>query len=163
MKRKVKYSKYCVITTAAIFTTLFGLALYTFIEGPIAAALLIVGVILCLNIPGAYIAPLSVSATSTYIEIGMFARRKRIPLKEIASIQSCKPTMGAIRLCGSGGYFGYWGWFREGDIGKYFAYYGRASDCFLLTLTDGRKYMLGCTDTHTMVEYIAQLIKQRSE
>lgn len=159
MKRKVKYSKYCTITTSAIFMTLCALALYTFIEGPTTAGLVIVGVILCLNIPGAYFAPLNIETTPDFVEITMLARRKRIPLKDIVSVQSCKPTMGAIRICGSGGYFGYWGWFREGDIGKYFAYYGRASDCFLLTLSDGRRYMLGCTDSHNMVAHIGQHIK----
>lgn len=159
MKRKVKYSKYCTITTSAIFMTLCTLALYTIIEGPTEAGLVIVGVILCLNIIGAYFAPINIEATPDFVEISMLARRKRIPLKDIVSVQSCKPTMGAIRICGSGGYFGYWGWFRESDIGKYFAYYGRASDCFLLTLSDGRKYMLGCTDSHNMAAYIGQHIK----
>lgn len=65
---------------------------------------------------------------------------------DIAEVKLCQPTMGAIRICGSGGFFGWYGWFREGDIGKYFAYYGKSSDCFLVTLKDGRKYMLGCTD-----------------
>ncbi|MBE6230681.1 MAG: hypothetical protein E7119_08940 [Bacteroidales bacterium] len=34
--------------------------------------------------------------------------------------------------------------FHEHDSGKYFAYYGRSSDCFLVELKDGRKYLLGC-------------------
>ncbi len=62
--------------------------------------------------------------------------------------------MGTRRIAGSGGFMGYWGWFREGDIGKYFAYYGKASDCFLVTLRNGRRYMLGCNDAPEMVAAI---------
>ncbi len=49
---------------------------------------------------------------------------------------------------------GYWGWFSERDLGKYFAYYGKASDCFLVTMKDGRKYMLGCQNPAEMVDAI---------
>lgn len=62
--------------------------------------------------------------------------------------------MGALRICGSGGFFGYWGWFKERDLGKYFAYYGKSSDCFLVTLKSGNKYMLGCTEPEEMVDFI---------
>ena len=81
-------------------------------------------------------------------------------MTEVASVKLCPPTMGAIRICGSGGFLGYWGWFQERDLGKYFAYYGKASDCFLVTLTDGRKYILGCQNAPEMVEYIAKQIKK---
>ena len=49
---------------------------------------------------------------------------------------------------------GYWDRFREKGLGKYFAYYGKASDCFLVTLRDGRKYKLGCDDAGEMVSAI---------
>ena len=62
--------------------------------------------------------------------------------------------MGAMRLFGSGGWFGYYGWFSERDLGKYFAYYGKSSDCFLVRLKDGRQYMLGCNDAQEVVKYI---------
>lgn len=62
--------------------------------------------------------------------------------------------MGEKRIFGSGGFFGWYGWFSEADLGKYFAYYGKASDCFLVTLKNGRKYMLGCADAPAMVAEI---------
>ena len=36
----------------------------------------------------------------------------------------------------------------------FFAYYGKAFDCFLVVLKDGRKYLLGCQDAPEMVEAI---------
>ena len=103
--------------------------------------------------------PISISADQTAIYINRSLRIKAIPIQDVASVQLCPPTMGAIRICGSGGFFGYWGWFKERDLGKYFAYYGRSSDCFLVELKDGRKYVLGCKNAPKMVEYIQTLIK----
>ena len=103
--------------------------------------------------------PISISADQTAIYINRNLRIKAIPIQDVASVKLCPPTMGAIRICGSGGFFGYWGWFKERDLGKYFAYYGRSSDCFLVELKDGRKYMLGCKKSPEMVEYIQTLIK----
>lgn len=100
--------------------------------------------------------PVSVSVGSDTLNVNMALRSKRIPLPDIESVRLCSPTMGAKRICGSGGLFGWYGWFREGDIGKYFAYYGKASDCFLVTLKSGRKYMLGCQDAPDMVESISR-------
>ena len=103
--------------------------------------------------------PISISADQTAIYINRSLRIKAIPIQDVASVKLCPPTMGAIRICGSGGFFGYWGWFKERDLGKYFAYYGRSSDCFLVEFKDGRKYMLGCKNAPKMVEYIQTLIK----
>lgn len=83
---------------------------------------------------------------------------KCIPLGEIESIKLCQPTMTERRICGSGAFCGYWGWFSERDLGKYFAYYGKASDCFFVILKNGRKYMLGCENPGEIVEAIEKRI-----
>ena len=49
--------------------------------------------------------------------------------------------------------------FKEGDIGRYYAFYGKASDCFLIRLKNGDKYMLGCENPAEMVRYIRSQIK----
>ncbi|MBR5898743.1 MAG: hypothetical protein IKZ14_04660 [Muribaculaceae bacterium] len=99
--------------------------------------------------------PLSVEVTDDAVVVNRaLSFAKRLPLKSIRSVRVCPPTMGAKRICGSGGFLGYWGWFRERDLGKYFAYHGKASDCFLVTMKNGRKYMLGCRNSREMVDYI---------
>lgn len=82
-------------------------------------------------------------------------------MSEVESVELFQPTMGAIRICGSGGFMGYWGIFREGDIGNYIAFYGKASDCFLVRLKNGSKYVLGCNQPDKMVDYInSQICKK---
>lgn len=106
-----------------------------------------------------FFSPMSLAIDDSSLIVNFSVRHKTIPLSEIESVRLCPPTMGAIRVCGSGGFFGYWGWFKENDLGKYFAYYGKASDCFLVTLKGGKKYLLGCKDAPDMVQAIAFHLK----
>jgi len=98
--------------------------------------------------------PMKLTLHNGVLSVHRSLRIKNFPLSDIESVRLCQPTMGTIRIIGSGGFLGYWGWFRERDLGKYFAYYGRSSDCFLITLVNGRKYMLGCKNADSMVEAI---------
>ena len=88
-------------------------------------------------------------------------RVRCIPLDEIEAVKICEPTMSEHRICGSGGYFGYFGWFREPSIGKYFAYYGKASEPFLIRLKSGRQYMLGCRDAREMAETLGKTLEKK--
>ena len=66
--------------------------------------------------------------------------------------------MASIRIFGSEGYIGYWKVYR-GSIGRYIAYYGKASDCFLINMKNGGKYVLGCENPEEMVNFINSKIK----
>lgn len=110
--------------------------------------------IIVFNLFALWYAPLYISVDKENISVHRSLRIKDLPLREVVSAELCPPTMGERRVFASGGYLGYWGWFREKPEGKYFAYYGRASDCFLVTLRDGRKYMLGCENPGPVVDFI---------
>lgn len=99
-------------------------------------------------------APLWLGVSGSNLIIRSPLKQRILCIDEIADIHLHKPTLGAKRIIGSGGWFGYWGWFMEADTGRYFAYYGRASDCFMVVLKDGRKYLLGCSDPDLIIENI---------
>lgn len=151
MKKSVKLSTWC------IAMTLIGLAVVLIVlycaDHP-AAKWIAAGAFIILCLTALFFMPLSVSIKDGGVNINRPLKTKSIPLNRIASAKLCPPTMAEKRICGSGGWFGYWGWFSEPSIGKYFAYYGKASDCFLVELKDGKKYMLGCEDAPAMVELI---------
>lgn len=157
MKQQVKLSTFSLISTIICLVVLIGC---TFVIpeiwwqigwGVFVAVMLIIS--LCYM-------PMSIGADENAIYINRSLKIKAIPMTDVVSVKLCPPTMGAIRVCGSGGFLGYWGWFKERDLGKYFAYYGKASDCFLVELSNGHKYMLGCQNAPEMVEYIAKQIKK---
>ena len=158
MKQQVILSKFSLIVTIAGSALLVGLMFFNNLPAEVRIFL---GIMLgILALASLLYMPLSISADKTAIYINRSLRIKVIPMLDVASVKMCAPTMGAIRICASGGFFGYWGWFKERDLGKYFAYYGRSSDCFLVELKDGRKYMLGCKNPQKMVEYINGNLKK---
>lgn len=117
------------------------------------------GFIVAMLLISLYFCPLSITLTDTAIEINKALSIKSIPLNIVKTVQLYPAPIGSIRTCGSGGFLGVWGWFYYKQIGKYFAYYGKASDCFLVELTDGRKYLLGCKNAPKMVEAINSKLK----
>lgn len=122
-------------------------------ESNVAACILSVAVIF-MFLATLFYMPLSITLDDISLNINRPLKIKSIPLTEIEDVRLCPPTMGAKRICGSGGVFGWYGWFSEQDLGRYFAYYGKASDCLIVTLKDGKKYMLGCKDAPEMAQAI---------
>lgn len=152
MKSKVQLSKYAFILTLLINIVLIICCVTMYNETP---GFWIVLSILCLLLVfGLLFGPTQIVADSKYVIIRSFLKKQKILTRDIASVELFQPTMGAYRLFASGGYFGYWGLFREGDIGRYAGYYGKASDCFLIRMKNGDKYVLGCKNPSEMVDFI---------
>lgn len=152
MKSKIRYSVFSWVTTLLCLVALVVLCFVAY--GNDAAFYSVLSLLLILAVAGLWSAPFSIAADGDYIYINKPLRSKKLRMENVQSAELFQPSMGAIRICGSGGYFGYWGLFREGDIGRYSAAYGRASDCFLVRMKNGDKYVLGCSDPASMVSYI---------
>ena len=153
MKNKVKFSIYAqVITAAVIILCIIGEISLWDIPEKLVKFNLITGVAI---IAGLYYCPISVEANQSEIKLYRLLGRPRIfTYRDIQSVDTCYPSAGGIRLCGSGGLFGYWGYFSDIMIGTYFGYYGSRSYCFLVKLKNGKQYVLGCENPVAMVEYI---------
>lgn len=159
MKRKVKLSGYCWTISALTILLICIVFIYALKQPDHVWPVVILSVVVMgLCALTLFYIPLSISVDDNCLEIHRSLRTKHIPLSEISDIKLCPPTMAEKRICGSGGFFGWYGWFSERDLGKYFAYYGKSSDCFLVTLKSGEKYMLGCTDAPDMVAAIRSRI-----
>lgn len=152
MRHQVLLSKFSFISTILCIIVLIGLMFIN--QPPVYIKLFIVVLLIGMLVAGLFYMPLSIGADKDGIYINRSLKCKILPMENIKSIRLCPPTMGAKRICASGGFLGYWGWFSERDLGKYFAYYGRSKDCFLVELHDGRKYMLGCSNPQEIVKYI---------
>lgn len=162
IKKRVQLSTYCWILSILSTILICGVFLYAKRQPhhEIAVWILWATIVVLLAFTLFYM-PLSIALDNDRLTIIRPLKSKSIPLSEIKETKACNPTMGAKRVFGSGGWFGWYGLFREDDLGKYFAYYGKASDCFLVTLKDGRKYMLGCQDSPEVVSALTQKMKQR--
>lgn len=157
MKSKVKLSLYSSLLTIIITGVIIGGCIATFHQRP--AFFIGLAILLVLLTVGLMYAPTAIMADSRHITVCGILKKRRILTRDVESVSLFQPTMGAIRLCASGGYMGYWGLFREGDIGRYMAFYGKASECFLIRMKNGDKYVLGCENPEGMVEYINSILK----
>ncbi len=158
MKSKVSYSRFVMIFTAIIIGLLYFGCISTINDKP--KFFILLALYLSLIISAMIFAPFYVKADDAKITMGSIVRRQTIPMEEVESVELCPPTMGSIRLFGSGGFMGYWGIYREGGIGRYYAFYGKSSDCFLVRTKKGGSYMLGCDNPGEMVDYINSKIKR---
>lgn len=156
MKSRVELSSYCFIISSIGIAVMCGAFLFGLKRHAADWTVwLLAAMILTLCLSALIYMPLSVSVDDKALTVSRPLWHKSIPLAKIASVRLFQPTMGERRIIGSGGWFGYYGRFSDREIGKYFAYYGKASDCFLVTLNDGRQYVLGCKNPGAMVEAIS--------
>ena len=152
MKGKVRYSSFVIILTTVVCIAMYASCIATLHNKPVFFILL--ALYLILIICGLIFGPWKIEADSDSITIRTLLKTRRLAMSDVESVQLFQPTMGARRILGSGGFMGYWGLYKEGDIGQYRAFYGNSSDCFLVRMKNGDKYVLGCENPAKMVDYI---------
>ena len=122
MKKSVSMSAYSLTLSVAVIAILGALFFAMYRAGHRFEYMLIAVFILTLCTLALIYMPLSLTLKNGVLTVARPLWYKDIPVSQIESVRLCPPTMGARRIIGSGGFMGYWGWFREGDIGRYFAY-----------------------------------------
>lgn len=163
MRKKVSYSTFSKILTVFVVVLFIGIMWMEFHQGISHDGWIWVGIVGVLLICSCLYAPLGVEADEDYVVVRRLLRKKVIPIADIVSVSYAPPTMGEKRLCASGGFMGYWGWFSERGTGNYFGYYGRSSETFLIILRNGRRYMIGCDDSHEMADFINAQLSERKD
>lgn len=102
--------------------------------------------------------PLDVYADDDEVRIRRPFKTKRIKMNEIESVQPYdaanaegkKAVMSSpVRA------FGKWGKYRDNKIGDYFAYYGKPDNTVLITLKNGKKYVVGGSNAQELSDYIS--------
>lgn len=157
LKKRVDLSTWGIILTIVTIALLIGICIWQFnrTDNEMICWILL-GIIVVWGGTTLFYCPMYVKLTDDSIDVETLIRVRSFPLDDIEEVKICEPTMSEFRICGSGGFFGYWGWFREPSIGKYFAYYGKASQTFLIRLKSGKQYMLGCRDSKEMAKALAE-------
>lgn len=160
MKQKVSLDTWQVILSLIITSMLILIAYYFIEKYEPVYYIPVIGCLVLWSVSTLLFMPMSIEATDTDIEINMSLRHRNIPLKEIRDVKPYIPGKSDRRIIGSGGLWGYWGWFYNSEFGRYFAYYGRKEECFLITLDNGRRYVLGCDNAILMTEAINKRISR---
>lgn len=158
MKSKVHFSNYCKAVTLAVIIIL-GITIYQSLSltgNCIYAA----AVFLIVLLSGLFYCPRTLEATDKELIIHRALwKNKVLPYAEIKSAESCLPSAGGLRLCGSGGFMGYWGYFHDTLIGAYFGYYANYKECFLIQMKSGKQYVLSCREHKEMLRFLQNQIR----
>ena len=157
MESKVKLSTFSLMLTL-IITGVLTIAVSYFLWNHEDKGIIGAGILFFMLISGWLYGPVTIAADEKSVTIKSALRKQRLDISNIESVELFQPTMDSIRVFGSGGYMGYWGVYR-GYMGRYIAYYGKASDCFLISMKNGDKYVLGCENPEKMVNFINSKIK----
>lgn len=158
MRNKVKFSAFSRILTVIVLI-IFAIGTYSLLDNArdLPIFCIVAG---SATAAGLYYCPTSVEADECGITLHrLMSRPKYFDYEDIQSVDTCYPSPGSIRLCGSGGFFGYWGFFCDIMIGNYFGYYGSRGFCFCVKLKSGRIYVIGCEEPLAMVDYISSRLK----
>lgn len=158
MKRKVHFSFYCIAITIVVMAALLIGIFTTRHEADECALLAIITVIIAFA--GLFYCPISVSVNANAIKIHrLLSGCKTFTYSDIEAADTCYPSAGGLRLCGSGGFFGYWGYFSDILIGQYFGYYADRSQCFYVKLKNKRQYVISCENHTEIVKLIQKYLK----
>lgn len=151
------------------FITLLFIAVYlgamwmAYSAGNMTAVWIIGAVLMVQCLLGLCFSPMSISVNEGEVCICASFYIKSIPLGQVESVElfreSRHEAMGKRAYCFSGGFMGFWGPSRRKGLGEYYSAYGKLEDRFLLSMKDGRKYLLGCRNAAQMVVYIEERIR----
>ncbi|MDE6669133.1 MAG: PH domain-containing protein [Muribaculaceae bacterium] len=155
MKFKVKFSTYCsIITVVVIIALIVGIVTV----GDHAERILLSVITVCVIGAGLFYCPVSIEADTDKFIIHRLVKAKHIPYDQISAIDRCFPSAGGLRMCGSGGFMGYWGYFHDIIIGSYFGYYGDRSQCILVRFRSGAQYVVSCKEPDRLLEVCNKLL-----
>lgn len=145
MKFRCTWSKLVTYITFAVIG-LLGFALYKLgIDGHIEVFTFILIIILvCFSYT-----PLYIEVTEESLILRRVMGSISIYRKDIQAITAYK-VKGAIRQFGSGGFFGYLGWFFNSEIGSYFSY-STDENSQILIITKYRKYVISCENREDLL------------
>lgn len=105
-------------------------------------------------------APRKIELRDNAIVLRRLVGQETIPLTEITGTQPYRSTTATARLWGSGGFFGYTGWFANKELGTFFAYAGDMKEAFVVS-TPRRTYLFSCADRDAFVAALREKLAQR--
>ena len=118
----------------------------------------IMALILIPSILSFFIFPVYIVADDEGVGVRTLARTKQIPYENIDRIvrvdeQPLFSPISTIRLFGSGGVFGYIGWFRSKGIGTFLSYATDEKNVFLIYRKKGKPVAISVNDPDEFMPY----------
>lgn len=156
--QKSKWSRFCIMTTIIILSVVVVTAfmpLYNDAERNNTIISIVCGVAFTeMVVMGLYYCPKSICVIGNQLLINRFFSPKKILLSDIASVEVYSGSTRFLKVCGSGGMFGFYGWYKTRELGRFFIYATNLKELVCITLMSGKKYMISCEDAQSMYKEI---------
>jgi hypothetical protein len=112
----------------------------------------------------ALFAPLAVEVSSEAVVVKRLVRDVVIPLADVREIRRLESGQAGFmwRLCGCGGFLGWFGLFYSRGLGEFWAYAGNRADLVLLTRIDGTKIVVSADPPDAFVEVVQKSLQLRT-
>ena len=136
--QKSKWSRFCIVTTVLILAVVIVTAFMPLYNEAERNNTIIS--IICV--------------TGNQLLINRFFSPKKILLNDIASVELYSGSTRFLKVCGSGGMFGFYGWYKNQELGRFFIYATNLKELICITLMSGKKYMISCEDAQSMYKEI---------
>lgn len=153
------WSCYCITYSIVVIAVMIAL---TFITSPNKSMALLIDVfgtwIYLLFLVGLYYCPKYVETNRFQVIIGRLFFKKTIRIQDVESARPYQITMSFSNWLGSYGFFGYWGWYRNQELGKFFVSATNLKQLIVIRLKNGRTYVLSCLDAESMARQINMLL-----
>ena len=159
-KQRNKWAWSSVIVTIITTVLLLGLGLYFLITdlGSTCFPYIILGSLAIICLCSLFFFPLEVRINEKSVSVVFPMRIKEIPVMRNSRVEPYKVTMNFVRTFGSGAFFGWWGWFRNQELGKFMVYAANLDNVFLIETCNGKKYVISCNDPEAMCSEIKNVM-----
>lgn len=117
----------------------------------IAAVLLLVPLYFALRCPR------SITLDEKGVSVRQVMGSLAIPYQDIRQVDGLSRYNG-LRLCASGGFFGFTGLFWSSELGKHTVMAGNLKSPFLVVLRSGKKYVLNCDHSDQVLRSLRQRV-----
>lgn len=101
--------------------------------------------------------PFNIKIEENKLKLNKIIGKLEININDIDEANILLGDMG-IRLFGSGGLFGFTGYFKNKKLGKYIAYVMDTNNKFYIKLKSGKTYVFSCDDPEQLVSDIKNIL-----
>jgi len=153
LSQSPKWSPFAIVVTILIVVGMFAL-IVSIDRWPQwrVPFIIVLACMFIITVAAAFFSPTRIILTDSNLIIKFSLRSKAIPLTEIKSAVPYQRTMNFVRTFGSGGYYGWWGRFRNQELGRFFVYATNLRRLILITTDSGRKYLISCSDPASFLD-----------
>ena len=143
-----------IIITLVYNAIIITCGIYAFRDSVLIAAILMI----CVFVLPILFMPLSLRVSENDVKIFRLIGRVRISLCDVKSVTIIEDDERffnkLIRTCGSGGAYGYWGFFKHEKHGKVRMFVTDREQCFLIKCNDGKVFVVSSPKRQEIVGYL---------